>query len=131
MKASAKFVRQPGGHGGAQLEQRRRFLQLVQGREDQVLLAIDGFEPDRGIVGQPVRHLAIGPIKLASQGLQQGLRMGRQSQRAADNRPHRFPFRLRQQVRPRIGIAPARFGKHVAPVQGGFQLIQQAKGVGT
>jgi hypothetical protein len=58
------------------------------------------------------------------------LRIGQQSQRAADDRACRFPLGIGQQIGPRIGISPARASKHVAPVNDGLQMAEHAEGVG-
>ena len=58
------------------------------------------------------------------------MRIGRQSERAADDWACRFPLDIGQQIGPRIDVSPARAGKHVAPVNCGLQMAEHAEGEG-
>ena len=40
------------------------------------------------------------------------------------------PIRIGEQIGARVGVSPARAGKHVASVYGGLQMLKHAKGVG-
>ena len=113
-------------HDLAQPDQCRRLVQRIQRREDQFFFAFDLFKSNVWIVRQPSRNLATGlsnsTAKLSRIGCGSG---GSPSVRAC-----RFPLGIGQQIGPRIGVSPARAGKHVAPVNCGLQMAEHAEGEG-
>ncbi|MCY1523521.1 hypothetical protein D9M68_584220 [compost metagenome] len=106
------------GHGRPQLQQRVRFLQLVQCAERQFGLALGVLtQLNRRVVRQAGGHRLSGRVQLGVQGLQGSAGVDGQAQRAADDRPRRQPFGTVEQAEARIGVAPTGRDEQVAAAE--------------